>query len=529
MMRLIKNGLMFGNLIEVSAPGMVARYNRALKHLTGKETKLTEFHVDISGYSPEIGHELSDDWYLNPEGCNQQFILLSAEQKTAPLISTKFSTSHGILKSWIEENETELFALTAREAVTGELLNSVFDIKTPSDLFDIRRIVIEADTIGDHVANANKLQDKIDTFLTERDAWWDDMLIAQMIELGQTTGNIMRHPVSLKDGTYSQGNFYTAHFGGLYVFRDADISTVIARDPDVDLSGLPVDQVFSFNDRAGIARFLHDLGLAELIVAARERNVSEIIRQKIDFITIATAAENGEDLTGLHRQNIRNIERKYVSKMPEAYHGLTDIWRWATMGGNFPNLTSENEAYFYALRASRHGDKDLVNMLLADLSPLDFRQLFICHKDAFYKRYNTWPETKKDYVSTFLAEEYVVDKAGAREALFGAEPSMTGRAPGNRDDYLSADTIALVEPQRSRKRKKDDDDDDDDDKRRRSKRRDDDDDYKRGESPLHPRRKSKKDNRRKDSRSERERARDRAEKNRRDLEDIRWLRDNWKD
>ena len=38
MKRLISAGLMFGNLIEVSSPQLVDRYNRALKHLTGKQT-----------------------------------------------------------------------------------------------------------------------------------------------------------------------------------------------------------------------------------------------------------------------------------------------------------------------------------------------------------------------------------------------------------------------------------------------------------------------------------------------------------
>ena len=317
------------------------------------------------------------------------------------------------------------------------------------------------------------------------------------------------------------------------MFRDVATSTVIARDPGVDLSGLPVDQVLSFDDRAGIARFLHDTRLAELIVASRERNVAEIIRQKIDFITIATAAEHGEDLTGLHRQNIRNIERKYIGAMPEAYHGLMDIWRWATMGGGFPNLTPAHDAYFYALRSSRHGDKDLVNMLLSDLSPLDFRQLFICHKDAFYARYNTFSDSKKDYVSRFLAEEYVVDKAGARQALFGPEPSMqsAGFGRGGQDDYLSPDTIALVEPSRkkTKKRRRDDEDEDDDRSAGRSPwgvRYDDADDD--DKDRRHPRRKSRSKKREKDTRSERQKAKDRAEKNRQDLEDIRWLRDNWR-
>ncbi|MCF6275125.1 MAG: hypothetical protein L3J05_05115, partial [Robiginitomaculum sp.] len=96
MMRLLKYGLIFGNLIEINSPALVGRYNRALMHLIGKETELTEFHIDISGYSPEIGGEFGDDLYLNPNGCNRQFILLTTDQKTAPLLNAQFSTSRSI-------------------------------------------------------------------------------------------------------------------------------------------------------------------------------------------------------------------------------------------------------------------------------------------------------------------------------------------------------------------------------------------------------------------------------------------------
>ena len=36
MNRLIKSGLMFGNLVHVSSPALVERYNRALRHLIGQ-------------------------------------------------------------------------------------------------------------------------------------------------------------------------------------------------------------------------------------------------------------------------------------------------------------------------------------------------------------------------------------------------------------------------------------------------------------------------------------------------------------
>lgn len=129
MMRLVKHGLMFGNLYEVSAPSMVARYNRALEHLTGKRTALEAFHVDISGFSPEIGDELDDIHYLNPHGCNRQFILLSIEQKTAPLLNARFSTSRSILKRFIEDNEDS--SLRFRSAIASSVNWSTRSIPSP--------------------------------------------------------------------------------------------------------------------------------------------------------------------------------------------------------------------------------------------------------------------------------------------------------------------------------------------------------------------------------------------------------------
>jgi len=424
MMRLLKYGLLFGNLVEITSPALVGRYNRALLHLIGKETALTEFHIDISGYSPEIGEEFGDDLYLNPNGCNRQFILLTTDQKSAPLLNAQFSTSRSILRSFIHENEEELFALTAREAVAGELMNSVYKVTSPADLFQINQVEIEADTIQSHVAEAKNLQTYIDKFMNEEDAWWDDVLIAQMIELAKRTGNIQRNPVNLTARSYAQGNYFTNHFGGLYVFRDVETPTVIAREHSDELAKLPVENILTFDDRYGIAQFLNRCGLAEPIVPTSNDMAAAIIKQKIDFVIIATAASLGDDLGDLTRMQIRQIGRKYAEQMPDEFHGLMQVWRWAKMDGAPPNLTDEHAAFFYALRSAQHADRDLVNMLLSELSPMDFRQLFICHKQAFYDAYKNWSEPKRDYVSRFLAEEYTIDKVGARETLFGLEPSM---------------------------------------------------------------------------------------------------------
>ncbi len=450
MKRLIEKGLMFGNLLNVSGPALVGRYNRALKHLTGRETALGDFHIDISGYSPEVGDEFGDHLYLNPQGVNRQFILLFVEQKTAPLLGARFSTTRGILRQFIEQNEAEIFALTTRDAVAGELLDSVFDVSDPARLFHLRRVTVEADTTDLRVANARKLADRIERFRTEPDAWHDDLLVAEMIGLAKATGDVVTNPIALAPLTVEIGNFWTSHHGGLYVLRDLEMPVVIAAGDVAALGPLPVPDVHSLNDRNAIAQHLGVHELVEPIVKARNVDAAAILRQKMDFVLVDAAATLGEDLTGATRRDLRAVARRLGPRLPEVYQGLAALLRWVESGGDWPRITSEHPAYFYTLRARQGPDRDLVNQLLAELAPLDVRQLFICHKELFYRLYRTWPDAKQSYVADFLEQEYQIDKAGARRALFGPEPGMEEPEPEAADDAArprpTDDIVELVGP-----------------------------------------------------------------------------------
>ena len=427
MKRLIEKGLMFGNLIEVSSPALVERYKRAMQHLCGKQTGLSDFHIDISGYSPEIGAELGDDLYLNPNGANRQFILLTTAQKHAPLLHSKFSTSRGILRQFIETNEAQLFALTARDAVAGELQNSVFEISTPAKLLDIRRITVEADTIGGHVADAGKLAGLIERFRTEPDGWRDDLLIAEMITLARKTGDVTRVPISLPQMTFEQPNFWTSHFGGLYVFRDVAFPAIVSTLPRESLGAVPIAPVFDLTHRNQIADWLERNQLAEPIVQARGMDAAAVIRQKMDFILVEAADTLDLEIGDARRTELRAIAHRLGASLPMEFQGLAALLRWIEAGGVWPRITSEHPAYFYTLRARAHKDRDLVNMLLSELAPMDVRQMFIVHKELFYASYARWSDRKRRYVADFLEREYMVDKQGARAALFGPEPGMDNR------------------------------------------------------------------------------------------------------
>ncbi len=317
MHRLIERGLMFGNLIRVDSPVLVDRYNRALMALTGKQTALDEFHVDIAGYSPEVGDELGDPLYLNHQGVNRQFILLTTEQETAPLLDAKFSTSRGILRQFIEQNRAQLFALTTRDAVAGELVNSVYRMDGPARLFDIRKITVEADTTSGTVATAAELAEMIETFKTKQGAWFDDVLIAQMIGLAKKTGDVTRNPVDLAQMELTQDNFWTDHYGGLYVFRGVEHPAALAAGDTGALGELPIAYTFGLDNRRAIAKFLSLNRLAEPIVEARGVDAAAILRQKMDFLVASVAARMGEDINGATRRDLRLLGRRFARELPK--------------------------------------------------------------------------------------------------------------------------------------------------------------------------------------------------------------------
>ena len=421
---LIERGLMFGNLLRVDSPAWVALYNRALEKLTGKTTALTEFHIDLTGLSPEIGDELGDLDYLNPPNGNRQFILLTTEQKTAPMLAADLSVYRAILRRFIADNESQLFSLTARDAVVGEIDDEVWQVAQPADLLDIRKVRITADTTGNHVAEADRLTAMIDRFRSQPDAWWDDVLIAEMIEQAKKSGDVTRNPVRLAHTSFDVPDFWTPAFGGVYVIRSAREPAVIFTDPaqEVPLSGV---LTMSALDRNEIAAWLARNGLAEPIAAAAAADTAAILRQKIDFILLDAATRAGIDPGDGTRADLRRAAARLApAAMPAELRGLAAILRYVETGGDWPVIDSGDPAYFYALRATALPTRDVVNQLLTELAPHDVRALFILNKTLFYKLFQTWDAAKQKYVADQLAREYQIDKQGTREALFGPEPGM---------------------------------------------------------------------------------------------------------
>ncbi len=426
MHRLTENNLIYGNLFEVATPVLRDRYNRALQLLYGRRTELERFRIDQSGFSPEVAEELDDPEYLNPHGCNRMFILLTLEQTYLPLLDATFSSSRAILRNYIEDNREALFALTARDAVFGELEDSVYKIKTLGDLTSIKHIRIKARTPNRLITKARRLSSKIDAFMESETAWSDDEALQQIVELAEAVGDVRQQPVIPTRIDYEEGNFFTTHLGGLYVFNSARKPTLIYCSPDQQGSGVYEDQTLGFrhiplSDRSAIARFLREADLVEPLSGLKHLDPEDLLREKLEFVAIDHASRNDApgEIWDFEPMALRRYLYRNVDELPAELHDIQSVLRAWEQDEPSGQLDPEAPGYFYLLRSARHKDRDLVNHLLARLTPLDFRQLFICNKDLFYELYETWNDRKRGYVAEYLTRHYQGRAAEVWRQLYG--------------------------------------------------------------------------------------------------------------
>ncbi len=431
MQRLIDRNLRYGELFEVKSKALRTRYNRALEALTGRKTRRQKFHIDITGFSPEIAEEFKDPLYLNPNGVNRKYILLTTKQATLPIVGASFSWTATMLRKFIETNRETLFTLTSRDVVFGELDNSTYRLDGLEDLLSIRQVKVVVRTSNDLMKAAKDLRGRIDRFVTSDSDWQDEEALKTLVDLAKKTGDIHRYPLRFKKLTYPTGNFFTRHFGGLYVFGDRDDPTILSIDPAFDkmatdsavrLSHVPMrapDKVLAFFKRTGAIEYVHFD--APKVALPRLREMANFF-----VVDMLAKQEPKRDLTGLGETDFKRAIYEHLDALPDEFHTIMRIVKLLEQDPRSVPTRLPTAVLFYLLRARAQGDAALINHLLAHYTPADFRASYLWNRELFLAQYETWPGSKKDYVVAYL-ERNPLDEALLLTEAVDLSIDATGR------------------------------------------------------------------------------------------------------
>jgi hypothetical protein len=419
------NELIYGRLLPIAEPHLIERYNKALKAFGLKPTKLKSFEIDRTGFSPQVAEELGDPHYLDPNQVNRRFIIITPQQIDLPVVHTAFSNTSQLVFEFMSRNARAIDALTIKDVIYGEIEDSVSKVEDIEDLLSINQVEFRVLSAEDVVGKAAELGTLTDKLKMEPDAWRDDAMLTRMVELAKVTGDIRENALVPDQVVFRHNAYWTSHFGGLYVFIDPDVTTVVSDPAAPGFRRSRPWQVsyLSIRDPERVFRFLASTGRLDLPRASwietadyLEHRVGLIIRELV------------------HRQDpkrdIRALDRVWLQSW---IHANADM---INEDGRFPFLNAAKrelaqlgqlrveeirpEFRFLVVRAKPdHPDAWLTNRLIADFVPSDFVSRHVFNKQGFYLDYDQFDQVWRRYVVDTLKNTYLKDKKGFRERLYG--------------------------------------------------------------------------------------------------------------
>ncbi len=425
MKRLLEAELIYGRLLPVEEPHLIERYNKALAAFGHRPTALTSFRIDMTGFSPEIAEELGDKDYLDPNRVNRRFIIMTPDQVDLPVVHTSFSNTAALMHAFFSANVRAINAITIRDALYGEIEESVSVVHDIDDLLSINEVRFRVLSAEDMLGKAAELRSLVDRLTSVPNAWSDDAMLNRMVDLAKQTGDIRQNALVPDQLVFRHEAYWANHFGGVFIFIDDRTTTVIC-DPSVpgfrrsrpwQVSYIALDdhkRIFDFLastkrlelpraswvEQSGLYRHRAEMALTSLV----NRSDPTVDLERADRIWMQTWMHRNADL---------------VAK-DGIYPFLQEAIRTVAATGEIRLEDIPPARRFLLVRAApAHPDQWLVNRLIAQMTPFDFVSRFVFDKQGFYADYEGFGEKFRAYVVATLTGAYLQDKAAFRRKLYG--------------------------------------------------------------------------------------------------------------
>ena len=419
------NELIYGRLLTIEEPHLIERYNKALTAFGLKPTKLKSFEIDRTGFSPQIAAELGDYHYLDPNEVNRRFIILTPAQVDLPVVHTAFSNTSQLVYEFFQGNQRAIDALTIKDVIYGEIEDSVQKVEDIEDLLSINQVEFKVLSAEDVLGKAAELGRLVDRLKQEPDAWRDSAMLEKMVELAKVCGDIRENALVPDQVIFRHNAFWTSHFGGIYVFVDADVTTVISDPTTPGFRRSRPWQVsyLSIRDADRVFRFLASTGRIEL-PRGSWIDSSGYLEHRAEMVirSLIRTADPNADLSAVDKvwlQTWIHTHADLVSRDAN-FPFLNAAKREITQLGQLRIEDVPPLQRFLVIRAKPdHPDAWLTNRLISDFVPDDFVSLYVFSKQTFYKQYEAWPARWRAHVVETLKTTYLKDKAAFRERLYG--------------------------------------------------------------------------------------------------------------
>lgn len=403
MQKLKAANLYQSELIPISGK-LVARYNKCLVKLGFDETKLKSFSIDGIGWSPEIAEEKGDMHYLNHGEANPHGIIISPLQKGKPVYIPYHSFDREMMKLIFATYETKINDITRDCAICIDFDQQIDAFYEPLDVLKYDTFHINFHLINELYHVQKEQFQLIDKFKSGNN-FIDEDLHQQLLDSAKKHGDLRHRDLELPPVKFKTNSFYTKALGGVYILRDFISEIVVFEDKESYKQAIKdtIHEVLIYHieqpelmeklrdhlliecDLEKVVKTTHYERVKKMMLKNELKEVKHPIRDILDDKVLFRRYLNSIDAKALKRVNgveiyLERMERSNAFKI----HDLVDQKFYDALHQPHSSLDAKHQDLFWKL--------------LINVSPKDVLFLYWYDKEEFYRTYQTWNDSMKDWV-----------------------------------------------------------------------------------------------------------------------------------
>jgi len=393
--------LKYKNLLKIDNKNLIKRYNEALIKVCGFETKLTEFYIDATGYSPEIAEEMSNREYLNLNRTNRLFILLNLKQSELDFLDLHFTSTEYVFKEFLKDNKKELFTLTSISVVYGEFENNIMSIDKIEDILDCSQIEFHIYTPNNIIEKSKELNEKINKFISNPQITYDcNQDLEEIIELSYKTGDSRVNKFEIQNLSYKTNIFYTSHLGGNYIFVTKNEKTIISETEETHYDSHKKIKFINIDDKKEIYKFLTKSNMVNKVEyedILEKKDILEEVRKSMAFEELAFMGVLNYDIE-YDKYDIKKAIKENLNNLSDDYKSLERLMNSINQNKDIEVLNSIFLPYLFNSKTIIDSVNLTINHLISRLTMYNYDFLFFNNRVLFDKRYKEWSDDKKEFV-----------------------------------------------------------------------------------------------------------------------------------
>ena len=390
-------------LIPVSGK-LVERYNKCLVKLGFKKTKLKSFSIDGIGWSPEIADEKEDMHYLNHGDANPHGIIISPLQKGKPVYIPYHTFDREMMKFIFKTYESKINDITRDCAICLDFDQDIDAFYEPLDVLKYDTVSINFHLINELYHIQKQQLQLIDNF-KKGNNFIDEELHQELLDSAKTYGDLRSRDLELPALQFKTDSFYTRALGGVYVLRDFISEIVVFEDKKWHKKAIEdtIHDVLIYHiDQPELMQKLRDHVIIECdLQKAIKTSRYQRVKKEVFWRELKDVEHPVKDILDdkvMFRRYLNTIDAKALKRV----NGV-EIYLERLERSNAFKIRDLVDQKFYDALHEPHSSldvkhQDLIWKLLINISPKDVLFLYWYDKEQFYKTYQTWDDSMKDWV-----------------------------------------------------------------------------------------------------------------------------------